>query len=208
MANYNFKIVYRPGICSGEPDALSRRREYCPEEGARCDEHTILKLEHFQISVIYQKRASQKGLEPTKPKPDALRVRRLTEKATTSTKGSCFAAGHNIYAVRDWKVPAGGQMLVEMGIVIGLPEETYGRLAARSGMTSKMGIAVEGGVIDVDYTGEVKVILRNHGKADCLYKAGDRIAQLIIEKIANSDAMEVDDLETHSEVRRVSVLAI
>jgi len=84
--------------------------------------------------------------------------------------------------------------MVKTGIAIGLPEGTYGRLAARSGMASNMGIAVGGGVIDADYTGEVKVILRNHDKADCLYKAGDRIAQLIIEKIANTDTMEVDNL--------------
>jgi len=84
--------------------------------------------------------------------------------------------------------------MVETGISIGLLERTYGRLAARSGMASKMGIAVGGGVIDVDYTGAVKVILRNHGEADCEFKAGDRIAQLIIEKIADTDAMEVDDL--------------
>jgi len=61
-------------------------------------------------------------------------------------------------------------------------------------MASKMGIAVGGGVIDADYTGEVKAILRNHGKADCVFKARDRIAQLIIEKVANADAMEVDNL--------------
>ena len=52
-----------------------------------------------------------------------------------------------------------------------------------------------GGVIDTDYTGEVKVILRNHGEADCVFKAGDQIAQLIVEKVANANAMEVDDLE-------------
>jgi len=63
-------------------------------------------------------------------------------------------------------------------------------------MASKMGIAVGGGVIEADYTGEVKVILRNQSEADCVFKAGDRIAQLIVEKIANADAMEVDSLET------------
>ena len=85
--------------------------------------------------------------------------------------------------------------MVETGIAIGLPEATYGRLAARSGMASKMGIAVGGGVIDADYTGEVKVILRNHGEADSVFKGGDRIAQLIIQKVANTNTMEVDDLE-------------
>ena len=85
--------------------------------------------------------------------------------------------------------------MVETGIAIGLPKGTYGRLAARSRMASKMGIAVGSGVIDTDYTREVKVILRNHGEADCMFKAGDRIGQLIIEKVANAAAMEVDNLE-------------
>jgi len=84
--------------------------------------------------------------------------------------------------------------MVETGIAIGLPEGTYGRLAARSRMGSKMGIAVGRGVIDAEYTGEVKGILRNHGEADCVFKAGDRIGELRVEKVANADAMEIDDL--------------
>jgi len=84
--------------------------------------------------------------------------------------------------------------MVATGIAIGLPEGTYGRVAARSGMAGKMGIAVGSGVIDADYTREIKVILQNHSKADCIFKAGDRIVQLIIEKIANADAMEVENL--------------
>jgi len=47
-------------------------------------------------------------------------------------------------------------------------------------MASKMGIGVGGDIIDADYTREVKVILRNHGKTDCSFKAGDPIAQLIV----------------------------
>jgi len=119
---------------------------------------------------------------------------KLSDKATIPKKGSRLAAGHDIYALTDGLVSAKGQTMVRTGIVIGLPEGTYGRLAARSGIASKMGIAVGGGVIDADYTGEVKVILRNHGEADCVFKARDRIAQLIVEKVANADAMEVDDL--------------
>ena len=121
---------------------------------------------------------------------------RISDKAIIPTKGSRFAAGHDIYALTDGLVPAKGQTMVETGIAIRLLEGTYGRLAARSGIASKMGIAVGGSVIDADYTGEVKFILCNHGEADCLFKAGDWIAQLIIEKVANADTIEVDDLET------------
>jgi len=79
-----------------------------------------------------------------------------------------MAAGHDIYALKDGIIPAQRHMLVETGIAIGQPSGTYGRLAARSGMASKHGIAVGGGVIDEDYTGEVKVILRCYGGSNIL----------------------------------------
>ena len=62
-------------------------------------------------------------------------------------------------------------------------------------MASKNTIAVGGRVIDADYTGEVKVILRNHRMEDYQFKAGDRIAQLIVDRIQLDEAMEVDDLD-------------
>jgi len=194
LTNYNFKIVYRQGSRGGKPDALSRRPEYRPEEGARHSERSLLKSEQFQPSVIHQKRNAETALVPEKSEPTSLRIMKLSDKAIIPTKGSRFAAGHHIYPLTDGLVPGKGQTMLETGIAIGLPEGTYGRLAARSGMASKMGIAVGGGVIDADYTGEVNVILRNQVKADCVFKAGDRIAQLIIEKVANADAMEVDNL--------------
>jgi len=83
---------------------------------------------------------------------------KLSEKARVPTKGSRFAAGHDMYDLIEGLVPAKGPTMVEIGIALGLPEGTYGRLAASSSMASKMEIAVSGGVIDADYTGEVKVI--------------------------------------------------
>ena len=61
-------------------------------------------------------------------------------------------------------------------------------------MARKQGIAVRGGVIDADYTGEIIVILRNHSTSDYEFKAGDRIAQLIVERIQTSEALVVDKL--------------
>jgi len=54
LADYHFKIVYRPGKRGEKPDALSRRPEYRPEEGAKHSEQSILKSEHFQISLIHE----------------------------------------------------------------------------------------------------------------------------------------------------------
>jgi len=155
-----------------------------------------MKTEHFQISVIHQKRSAETALIAEKRESTSLTIMKLSDKAIIPTRRSRFAAGHDIYALMDGLVPAKGQTMVETSIAIGLPEGSYGRLAARSVMASQMGIAVGSGVIDADYTGEIQVILRNHGEADCMFKARDWIEQLIIERIANADPMEVDELET------------
>ena len=91
---------------------------------------------------------------------------------------------------------------------MGLLRGTYGRLAARSGMASKHGIAVSGGVIDADYTGEIKVILRNHGDTIHEFKAGDRIAQLIVEKYKHTMPLKSIFWKTQAGELRVSAQPI
>jgi len=166
LTNNNFKKVYRRWSRGGQPDGLGRRPEYRPEEGARHTELSILKTEHLQISGIHQKQRTEIPLNPEKRKRTSLRIMKLSDSTIIPRKGIRFAAGHDTYALRDGLVPAKGQTMSETGVAIGVPERTYGRLAARSGMASKMGIAVGGGVIDADYTGEAKVILLKHGEAD------------------------------------------
>ena len=196
LAYYNFIIKYRPGARGGKPDALSRRPEYRPEEGTKHSEQSILKPEHFGLSLIHADNEDEGYVsEPEQVLQQAMRIKRLSDKATLPTKGSRLAAGHHIYAIDEFTIPAQGQVLAETGIAIGLPKGTYAGIAPRSGLASKKGIAINGGVIDADYTGEIKVIMVNQGKADCRIQPGDRIAQLIIEKIETSDLTEVDNLE-------------
>ena len=87
LTNYNLKLVYRQGSRGGKPDALSRRLEYRPEEGARHSEQSILKSEHFQLSVIHQKRNAETSLVPEKREPTSLRIMKLSDKAIIQTKG-------------------------------------------------------------------------------------------------------------------------
>ena len=67
--------------------------------------------------------------------------------------------------------------------------------APRSGLAWKHSIDVGAGVIDADYRGPVGVILFNHSDVDFEVKVGDRVAQLIIEKIVTPSVTEVDDLD-------------
>ena len=71
-----------------------------------------------------------------------------------------------------------------------------GFVAPRSGLTWKHSIDVGAGVIDADYRGPVGVILFNHSDVDFEVKVGDRVAQMIIEKILTPEVAEVDDLDS------------
>ena len=122
-----------------------------------------------------------------------LQVKRLTPEARIPAKGSQKVAGHDLYAQEAERIPARRQAVIGTGIAIGLPQGTYGRIAQRSGLATKHALAVNAGVIDADYTGEIKVVLVNLGCQDYEVHKGDRIAQLIVEKILSEDMVLVHD---------------
>lgn len=122
-------------------------------------------------------------------------VKKINPIAIVPTRGSDYAAGYDLYAVEDVCVLNVGRALVSIGIAVSLPEGTYGRIASRSGLSLKHGIEVGAGVIDQDYRGEIKVLLYNHDVVDAFnIKAGDRIAQLVIEKCFAPLIVEVPEL--------------
>ena len=126
LANYNFKIVYRPGKRGGKQDALSRRPEYHPEEGATHREQCILKPYHFQISLVkIGLDQADEGYESDISEQDhSLRIKLLSSKAKMPTKGSRMAAGHDPHAKEEVLIPAKGQTLVDTGLAMGLPRGT------------------------------------------------------------------------------------
>lgn len=79
-------------------------------------------------------------------------------------------------------------------IQIELPPGCYGRIAARSGLGLKYNIHVGAGVIDRDFRGNIGALLFNLGDTKFVIHKGDRIAQLICEKIYYCDIKEVANL--------------
>lgn len=92
-------------------------------------------------------------------------------------------------------IPPRGKALFKTDIAIAVPAGTYGRVAPRSGLALKHGIDTGAGVIDEDYRGNVGVILFNHSDVEFTVAAGDRIAQLILEKIETPPIQCVEDLD-------------
>ncbi|XP_053206209.1 uncharacterized protein LOC128390504 [Panonychus citri] len=82
--------------------------------------------------------------------------------------------------------------IIPTGIAIALPPGFSGRIASRSSLSCKHSIEVGAGIIDSDFRGHIHVVLYNHSITD-EYKVmeGDRIAQLLIEKVYHPKLVEV-----------------
>lgn len=124
-----------------------------------------------------------------------LRVKRLTKTAKLPVRQHKGDAGYDLSADEDIIIPCGEWKLISTGIAFTVPSGTYGRIAPRSGFSYKRGTMIGAGVIDEGYTGHVKVLVFNLSNKEIVVEEGDRIAQLILEKIATPDVVEVSDLE-------------
>jgi len=119
---------------------------------------------------------------------------KLSEGAKIPTKGTEYAAGNDLYSNEDVLLRAGELAKISTGISVSIPDGCFGLVAPRSGLASK-GIDVFGGVIDSDYIGEIKVMLKNTSKETIELNSGSRIAQLIILPYIKPNFIQVDSLE-------------
>eukprot|EP01100_Stratorugosa_tubuloviscum_P001971 TRINITY_DN1450_c0_g1_i2.p1 TRINITY_DN1450_c0_g1~~TRINITY_DN1450_c0_g1_i2.p1 ORF type:complete len:178 (-),score=82.78 TRINITY_DN1450_c0_g1_i2:120-599(-) len=124
-----------------------------------------------------------------------LKVKKLSQFAFIPYRASTFAAGYDLISAYDAQVKSKDKEIIKTDIAISIPIGYYGRVAPRSSLAWKNFIDVGAGVIDSDYRGNIAVILFNHSNQNFEVKRGDRIAQLIIEKIATPDIEEVEQLE-------------
>ncbi len=92
-------------------------------------------------------------------------------------------AGADLQAVETRVIAPRGRELIATGIRLDIPEGYAGLIWPRSGPAVKLGLDCGGGVIDSHYRGEIKVLLFNHSNDEICIQSGDRIAQLIIQKV-------------------------
>ena len=107
-------------------------------------------------------------------------------------------AGADLKASVKTVIPARGKCLVPTGLRLALPAGHVGLIWPRSGLAVKHSIDSGAGVIDAQYRGEIKVLLFNHSAEDFLIQPGDRIAQLLVQKVESVNFLPVDDLDATS----------
>lgn len=129
---------------------------------------------------------------------EAIRVKRLKEKAILPTYGSAEAAGADLYACLDAPVviQPGEAVFIPTGLSMEIPKGCAGLIYARSGLACKRGLAPANkvGVVDSDYRGEFMIVLYNHGNAPQTVEHGERIAQLVVTPVFTPGFVEVTEL--------------
>ena len=103
-------------------------------------------------------------------------------------------AGADLKASEPSIVPARGKALVPTGLCIELPEGHVGLIWPRSGLAVKHSIDCGAGVVDAKYRGEIKVLLFNHSDKNFTIEPGERIAQLLVQKVENINFLPVESL--------------
>ncbi|KAG7483038.1 deoxyuridine 5' [Solea senegalensis] len=122
-----------------------------------------LNKEGINASAVSPSKKARTETKTTDQKP-VLRFAKLSEHATTPTRGSTKAAGYDLYSAYDYTIAPMDKAIVKTDIQIAVPHGCYGRVAPRSGLAVKHFIDVGAGVVDEDYRGNVGVVLFNFGK--------------------------------------------
>ncbi|WP_173159236.1 dUTP diphosphatase [Phytohabitans suffuscus] len=110
-------------------------------------------------------------------------------------------AGADLVAAEDVELAPGERALVGTGVAIALPDGFVGLVHPRSGLAARLGVTVLNapGTVDAGYRGEIKVNLVNHDRAaTAKISRGDRIAQLVVQRVERAAFQPVDELPDSS----------
>jgi dUTP pyrophosphatase len=133
--------------------------------------------------------------------PVRVRLLRLPKAADLPVpeRATRHASGFDLRACVDDSVVVapGGRALVPTGFAMAIPEGFEAQVRPRSGLALRSGITMLNapGTIDSDYRGEVAVIVVNHGDAPVTIARGERIAQLVVQRLPEVELELVDELE-------------
>ena len=109
---------------------------------------------------------------------------KMSSDAVTPTRATEESVGLDFYSPADYIIPLYSQLLIPTQIKLRIPLGHYGRLASKSSLAILHHLHVGVGVIDPNYTGEIKVLLTNTAPRAHSIVRGDPIAQLILEKVS------------------------
>ena len=121
--------------------------------------------------------------------------------ARVTTKATIGSAGHDLFAAVDAVVPANSNALVSPKLNMEIHSGYFGKVHLRSHLFLNYKITADGGMIDSDYRGTVKVIMVNHLKKHFKIQRGERITQIIFQKKEDVNFIKIGESELRESER-------
>lgn len=138
------------------------------------------------------------SIDPAPAPVPAVRVRRLDPELPKPVRAHDDDAGVDLCSSVDLELAPGRRQLVGTGVAIALPPGTVGLVHPRSGLAARAGLSIVNapGTIDAGYRGEIKICLINLDPDETIsIVRGDRIAQLLVQRVELCEFVEVDELD-------------
>ncbi len=127
-----------------------------------------------------------------------LKIKKLHADAKVPSYAHPGDAGFDLYAHGEMIIPVGGRVLVGTGIALEIPDGFVGLIWDKSGLSTVHGLKTLAGVVDAGYRGEIKVGMINLGTEDYPVGAGQKIAQMLIQKVERAEITLVTELSETS----------
>lgn len=166
-----------------------------------------MRLQDETPSQTHRKGSSAEGQNVEGQNVEEIKFVLKSDKAAVPRRATACSAGYDLSSVEKCVVPAKSHKAIKTDVGVVLPKNTYGRIASRSGLSFKNGVEVGAGTIDEDYRGELMVNLYNHSNVDFCVQPNQRIAQLIVQRIAYPHTL-VEDVNGNIHPDNTSIRAI
>ena len=123
-----------------------------------------------------------------------MQIKKLSETATLPSFAHDSDAGMDLYANQAVTIEPGERALIDTGIALAIPAGHVGLIWDKSGVATKRGLKTLAGVIDAGYRGEVKIALVNTGTETQAFAVGEKVAQMLIQKVTQPELELVTEL--------------
>lgn len=123
-----------------------------------------------------------------------IKIKKLDPNAKIASYAHPGDAGMDFFAVERTTISSGERLGVKTGISIEIPDGYVGLFWDKSGIAINKGLKTLGGVIDAGYRGEIIIGLVNLGDAEHIFEIGDKVAQMLIQKVEQPEIHMIDEL--------------
>src|SRR5680860_16606 len=202
----NFQAI---GNIIGSNKQIVNNRELILNEAnkSRQNNYQPASIEQNAAQTFKQTEVKNSALPPNPEPPfikaeenkskDKLIIEKIHPEAKLPVKAHVGDAAYDLFSVDYYSIPAYGQALVSSGIKMKIPENCAGLIWDKSGLANN-GITTMGGLIDSNYRGEIKIIIKNLSEDIFNIIPGQKVAQILIQKIENLE-IEEGNIENNTE---------